>query len=163
MFKNRSYLLGIGTGIIVGALLLQIMSARPAAVGPGTTFDEMDPLKLKEQASKYYQVFDKETKLFTQADFDAGVKTKLKEETDKLLASKPQAQQQTKIVVYVQPNLDATAVTELLIKTGIISDRKAFTAELEKQGGNFKIQVGPHVFEGVLDMKQVVANLIAVQ
>jgi hypothetical protein len=168
VFKNRSYVLGIGIGIIVGALLLQIMFVRPNATASpsGVSLDEMDPMKLKEQASKYYQVFEKNAKLYTQADFDADLKTKVKEETEKLAASKPQTQPQNQnptIVIYVQPNLDATAVTELLVKSGIISDRKAFTAELDKQGGTYKIQAGPHVFEGVQDIKQVVANLIALK
>ncbi|MEW9697692.1 hypothetical protein [Paenibacillus sp. SI8] len=170
MFKNRSFVYGIGTGIIVGAILLQVMSVRPSAQPPsGISLDEMDPLQLKEQASKYYQVFDKESKVYTQAEYDAGIKSKVKEETDKLAASKPQ-ETQTKnstgaqrTVIYIQPNLDATAVTELLVKSGIITDRKAFTTELDKQGGTFKLQVGFHVFEGVLDMQKVVANLLAVQ
>ena len=170
MFKNRSYVYGIGTGIIVGAVLLQVMAVRPSAPGPsGVSLDEMDPLKLKEQASKYFQVFDPKTKVYTQADFDAAVQSKVKEETDKLAESKPQNQPQAaspaaqRTVIYVQPNLDATVVTDLLVKSGVISDRKAFEVELQKQGGVYKIQVGYHVFEGTQDMQKVVANLIGVQ
>ncbi|BFT73044.1 hypothetical protein [Paenibacillus sp. P36] len=168
MLKNRSYLLGIGTGIIVGALLLQVMSVRASAPGKsGLALDEMDPQKLKEEAAKYYQVFDLGTKMYTQAEVDASVQKKVKEETDKLAAAKPQDQPKTetvvRTVVYVQPNLDATAVSELLVKSGLITDRKAFATELQKQGGNTKLQVGFHVFEGQLDMQQVVSNLITSQ
>lgn len=171
MFKNRSYVFGIGTGIIVGALLLQIMSVRASAPGQiGIALDEMDPQKLKVEATKYYQVFDKNTKVYTQTEFDAAVLKKVKEETDKLTVAKPQEQPKAntpeatpKIIIYVQPNLDATAVSELLVKSGIITDRKAFVAELEKQGGNTKIQIGYHVFEGVTDIPKVVTNLITVQ
>jgi len=168
VLKNRSYLLGIGTGIIVGALLLQVMSVRASAPGKaGLALDEMDPQKLKEEAAKYYQVFDLGTKLYTQAEVDASVQKKVKEETDKLAAVKPQDQPKTetvvRTVVYVQPNLDATAVSELLVKSGLITDRKAFATELQKQGGNTKLQVGFHVFEGQIDMQQVVSNLITSQ
>ncbi|MBA2937808.1 hypothetical protein HZF08_05780 [Paenibacillus sp. CGMCC 1.16610] len=168
MLKNRSYLLGIGTGIIVGALLLQVMSVRASAPGKsGLALDEMDPQKLKEEAAKYYQVFDLGTKMYTQAEVDASVQKKVKEEADKLAAAKPQDQPKTetvvRTVVYVQPNLDATAVSELLVKSGLITDRKAFATELQKQGGNTKLQVGFHVFEGQLDMQQVVSNLITSQ
>ncbi|KRE51708.1 hypothetical protein [Paenibacillus sp. Soil724D2] len=171
MFKNRSYVFGIGTGIIVGALLLQIMSVRASAPSQtGLTLDEMDPQKLKVEAAKYYQVFDKNTKVFTQTEFDAAVLKKVKEETDKLTTAKPQEQPKAntpevapKIIIYVQPNLDATAVSELLVKSGIISDRKTFITELDKQGGSTKIQIGYHVFEGVTDIPKVVANLITVQ
>ncbi|MCY9659061.1 hypothetical protein P5G65_22095 [Paenibacillus chondroitinus] len=168
MLKNRSYLLGIGTGIIVGALLLQVMSVRASAPGKSSlALDEMDPQKLKEEAAKYYQVFDLGTKMYTQAEVDASVQKKVKEETDKLAAAKPQDQPKAetvvRTVVYVQPNLDATAVSELLVKSGLITDRKAFATELQKQGGNTKLQVGFHVFEGQLDMQQVVSNLITSQ
>ncbi|MDU0201328.1 MULTISPECIES: hypothetical protein [Paenibacillus] len=168
MLKNRSYLLGIGTGIIVGALLLQVMSVRASAPGKsGLALDEMDPQKLKEETAKYYQVFDLGTKMYTQAEVDASVQKKVKEETDKLAAAKPQDQPKTetvvRTVVYVQPNLDATAVSELLVKSGLITDRKAFATELQKQGGNSKLQVGFHVFEGQMDMQQVVSNLITSQ
>ncbi|MFD0698355.1 hypothetical protein ACFQZT_30205 [Paenibacillus sp. GCM10027628] len=171
MFKNRSYVYGIGTGIIIGAVLLQIMAVRPSAPGSSATpLDELDPLKLKDQASKYYQVFDKATKVYTQADYDAAVQKKVQEEKDKLATSKPKDQPpsgstsaEQRIVIYVQPNLDATAVTELLLKSGIITDRKAFMTELEKQGGSVKIQIGYHVFEGAMDMQKVVSNLIAAQ
>ncbi|UKS29858.1 hypothetical protein LOZ80_13355 [Paenibacillus sp. HWE-109] len=171
MLKNRSMMLGIGIGIIMGALLLQIMSVRTSA--PGQTnlaLDELDPQKLKDESAKYYQVFDKNTKVYTQAELDTIVQTKVKEESDKLAAAKPKDQPKAsppegsqKTILYVQPNLDATAVADLLMKSGIIADRKAFTTELEKQGGNTKIQVGFHSFEGVLDMQKIVANLLAAQ
>jgi hypothetical protein len=167
VFRNRSYVLGIGIGIIVGALLLQIMSVRASAPGQSRLgMDEMDPQKLKDEASKYYQVFDKNTKVYTQTELDTAVQKKVKEETDKLAAAKPQASAPEsihKVIIYVQPNLDATAVSELLVKSGVITDRKAFVTELEKQGGNTRIQIGFHVFEGALDIQKVVSNLMTVQ
>lgn len=171
MFKSRSYVLGIGTGIIVGALLLQIMSVRTSAPGqqPGIAPDEMDPQKLKVEASKYYQVFDMKTKVYTQTELDTAVQ-KVKEEADKLAAAKPQNQPQAttpvaaqKLIIYIQPNLDATAVSELLLKSGLITNRKDFISELEKQGGNTKIQIGYHVFEGTMDIPKIVANLLTIQ
>lgn len=168
MFRNRTFLLGVGTGVVVGALLLQMMSVRAGAPGQtGLTLDEMDPQKLKEEASKYYQVYDKSTKMYTQAEVDASIQEKVKEETNKLAAAKPTEQPKVervqRTVIYVQPNLDATAVGELLVKSGLITDRKAFADELAKQGGNTKLQVGFHIFEGQMDMKQVVTNLLTEQ
>ena len=87
MFKNRVLVSGIGIGIIVGAFLLQVMLVRPSAPSQsGISLEEMDPQKLKEEASKYYQVFEKNVKMYTQAELDAAIQKKLKEETDKLAA-----------------------------------------------------------------------------
>ncbi|MDR6552789.1 hypothetical protein [Paenibacillus qinlingensis] len=173
MFKNRALVSGIGIGIIVGAILLQVMLLRPSSPsqsGSGISMEEMDPQKLKVEASKYYQVHEKNIKLYTQVELDDTVQKKLKEEADKLAAAKPQVQPSasqapvsSKVILYVQPNLDATAVAELMIRSGIITDRKAFIAELNKQGGNSKIQVGFHEFVGNLDMQALVTNLITVQ
>ncbi|RTE01805.1 hypothetical protein [Paenibacillus whitsoniae] len=170
MFKNRLFVSGLGIGVIVGAILLEIMLVRPSAA-PNTnpsgtiSLEEMDPQKLKQEASKYFQVYDLNVKMFTQAELDAAVQKKVKEEGDKAAAA-PKTEQQTakappqKIVIYVQPNLDATAVADLLVQSGVIADRNAFAAELAKQGGNYKIQVGFHAFEGVQDMAGIVANLL---
>ncbi|NOU68483.1 hypothetical protein GC096_31115 [Paenibacillus sp. LMG 31461] len=173
MFKNRALVTGIGVGIIVGAILLQVMLIRPSSPSKsGISLEEMDPQKLKEEASKYYLVLEKNVKMYTQAELDAAVQKKVKDEADKLASTKPQetpkstdpaAVTSSKIVIYVQPNLDATAVAELLVKSGVITDRKAFVTELDKRGGNTKIQVGYHVFEGFMDMQTVVTNLITSQ
>ncbi|MEC0231538.1 hypothetical protein [Paenibacillus alba] len=171
MFKNRSTILGIGIGIIIGALLLQVMSVRASAPGQAKlAMEEMDPQKLKDETSKYYQVFDKSVKMYTQAELDTVVQQKVKDEAERIAAAKPKDQPKTtvpegspKIILYVQPNLDATAVSDLLVKSGIITDRKAFVTELEKQGGNTKLQIGFHSFEGVMDMPKIVANLLTAQ
>lgn len=171
MFKNRALVTGIGIGIIVGAILLQVMLIRPSSPSKsGITLEEMDPQKLKEEASKYYLVLEKNVKMYTQAELDAAIQKKLKEETDKLAAARPQDQPKvspppvsSKIVIYVQQNLDASTVADLLFRAGVISDRKAFITELDKQGGNTKIQVGFHEFEGKMEMPTIVTNLITAQ
>jgi gas vesicle protein len=171
VFKNRALVTGIGVGIIVGAVLLQVMLIRPSSPSKsGISLEEMDPQKLKEEASKYYLVFEKNVKMYTQAEIDSAVQKKVKEETDKFAASKPQDQPKaspptvsSKIVIYVQQNLDASTVADLLFQAGVISDRKAFITELDKQGGNTKIQVGYHEFEGKMDMATIVTNLITIQ
>jgi gas vesicle protein len=171
VFKNRALVTGIGVGIIVGAILLQVMLIRPSSPSKsGISLEEMDPQKLKEEASKYYLVLEKNVKMYTQTELDSAVQKKLKEETDKLAASKPQDQSKaspptvsSKIVIYVQQNLDASTVADLLFRSGVISDRKAFITELDKQGGNTKIQVGYHEFEGIMDMASIVTNLITAQ
>ncbi|WNR46673.1 hypothetical protein [Paenibacillus roseipurpureus] len=180
MFKNRSLVTGMGIGIIVGALLLQVMLGRSSAPGnSGISMDEMDPQKLKVETSKYFQVFDLNVKMYTQAELDVAVQKKLKDEADKQAAASkgqeqskpsPQASPQptaqtstSKVVIYIQPNLDATAVADLLVKSGVVTDRKAFVTELDKHGGSTKLQIGYHEFEGVMDMQKIVSNLITVQ
>ena len=52
----------------------------------------MDPQKLKEEAPNTIKFSRKMKSMYTQAELDAAIQKKLKEETDKLAAAKPQDQ-----------------------------------------------------------------------
>jgi hypothetical protein len=165
VFKNRAYLSGLGLGLIVGALLLQLMfvvaqadqkpdARAPAAPGPA---DELEPKKLKEAASRYFQVFEKDEKVYTQAEVDK----KVREAQAQNGGAAPAADK--KIAVYVSKGLIATEVAELLYRSGVVADRNAFEKMLTDQQITNKIQVGYHVFEGNPDMQQVINTLLMPQ
>jgi hypothetical protein len=165
LFKNKMYVYGLGVGLIVGAILLQLMNIalhnnNPQAYA-NTRIEELDPNKLKEQASKYFQVFDQKVKVFSQSEFDNELKKSVQEEKDKFAAANPTpaTTASKRTVVYIQPNLPASSVTEILFKSGVVSDRIKLEEELVKQQATNKIQVGYHIFEGAPDLQQVIANL----
>jgi hypothetical protein len=164
VFKNKTYVYGLGVGLIAGAILLQVMlqASMDTKQYQSAPVEEMDPLQLKEQAAKYYQVFEKDTKLYTEAEFAKQLQDRVQEEKAKLVASG--SAEPTKIVaVYIQPNLTATAVSEVLYRSGVIRDRQALENELYKQNATFKIQVGVHLFEGTPDLQQVINILLTKQ
>jgi cell division protein YceG involved in septum cleavage len=174
VFRNKIYLSGLGLGLILGAIMLQLMlvskeasskysSSNVIATGTGTgaPLEEMDPQKLKAEVEKNFQVFDKTVKLYTQAQFDAELQKKLKEEKDKLAAAGPASGKRT--YIYIQPNLPASSVAELLYHAEVVTDRRALEEELNKQNVTNKIQVGFHLFEGTPDVQQVIQNLITVR
>jgi hypothetical protein len=173
VFKNRMYVYGLGVGLIVGAIMLQLMivskeasnkySGSSAVNGPApnTPLEEMDLQKLKAEAGKSFQVFDKNEKVYTQAGFDTELQKRLKEEKDKLGSASTAAPKRT--YVYIQPNLPASSVAELLYKAEIVLDRRALEEELVKQNVTSKVQVGFHVFEGTPDLQQVIKNLTTEQ
>jgi hypothetical protein len=174
VFKNRIYLFGLGVGLIAGAILLQLMNAaqsasttysNPAVETSNTTMDQLDPQKLKQEASKVFQVFEKNEKVYTQKDFDTELQKKLKEERDKLAADAPSGSSTAtkRTILYIQPNLPASAVTEILFKAGIVSDRRALEEALTNQQAMNKMQVGYHMFEGSLTNEQIVKLLTTEQ
>jgi hypothetical protein len=177
VFKNKMYLNGLGVGLIAGAILLQLMivskeasskfsaaetmsSGKPQVTGSAPPADA-DLQKLKAEAAKSFQVFDKNVKLYTQAELDAELQKKLKEEKDKSTAGTPTAAKRT--YIYIQPSLPASSVAELLYKAEIVTDRRALEEELVKQNVVNKMQVGFHVFEGMPNMQQVIKNLTTEQ
>lgn len=163
MFKNKMYVYGLGVGLIVGAILLQLMNIamhQPSSYTPAPA-DELDPTELQQQAAQHFQVFDKKTKVYTQPEFDEELLKRVQDENTKLVAelTPPKVAATVRTVIYIQDNLPAISVADLLHKSGIITDKVLFEEELVKQGITKKIQAGPHVFEGTPNHQEIINNL----
>ncbi|MDF2962589.1 MAG: hypothetical protein K0S39_4324 [Paenibacillus sp.] len=168
MPTKKSWLYGLGTGLIAGALLLQLMNIAVSPAKQSGTADkvaspaEMDRQQLKEAASKYFQVYENDQKLFNQAQVDTIVQQKLKEEKDKqpaVVPPPPVKETVRETYIFVSSGATAGNVADMLIKSGVITDRAAFEDLMDKQQLNDKIIAGVHVFKGVVDLNQVVSNL----
>jgi predicted TIM-barrel enzyme len=167
MLTNKSLLYGLGIGLIIGASLLQLMNvAKPSAVKTdlmkGATISEMDRVQLKEAASKYFQVFDNDQKMLSQTQVDALVLQKVKEEKDKQPAEQPPAPVKEVVketYIFVSSGLNAGNVGDLLVTSGVITDRKAFEDMMYQQQLNEKIVSGVHVFKGPMELARVVSNI----
>ncbi|SCW42530.1 hypothetical protein SAMN04487970_1006178 [Paenibacillus tianmuensis] len=166
MLKNKSLLYGLGTGLILGAVLLQLMNAvapsssaaskQPAA---GQAPEEMDRIRLKEAASTYFNVYDKSQKLYDQPQVDAMIAQKLKEEKDKQAAQPQSAAPDKETYIYVSKGMTAAQVADLLQQSGVIADRTALVDELRQKQLNDKIISGVHGFKGSQELTQIIANL----
>lgn len=167
MLKNKSLLYGLGTGMILGAILLQLMnavvpsgSAASKQPATGQAPEEMDRVRLKEVASTYFNVYDKSQKLYDQPQVDAMIAQKLKEEKDKQAATQPQSAAPDKeTYIYVSKGMTAAQVADLLQQSGVITDRTAFVDTMKQKQLNDKIISGLHVFKGPLELTEVIANL----
>lgn len=166
MLNKKSLFYGIGCGLIAGAALLQLMNSAvsphiSAVPSSSVTPEEMSRQQLKEAASKQFQVFDKDQKLFTQAQLDASVQQKLKEEKDKQPPASAQTPQQTvkETYVLISKGLTAGNVADLLLSAGVITDRKSFEDAMASKQLNDKIVAGIHVFKGTQDLNQILTNI----
>ncbi|CAG7623797.1 endolytic transglycosylase MltG [Paenibacillus allorhizosphaerae] len=166
MRNNKSLLYGLGTGLIIGAILLQLMNAAssaghtmPVSAVPNATAMDLDQKQIKEAASKYFQVFDKAEKLYTQPQLDSFVQQKLKEEKDKRDAQPSASPKET--YIYISKGLVSYQVADVLYQSGVIADRKAFEDEMNKKQLNDKIVSGIHAFKGPQELQQVIAKITA--
>ncbi|MCS7461866.1 hypothetical protein N0M98_17150 [Paenibacillus doosanensis] len=161
MFKNKSMLYGLGIGLIAGSALLQLMnfSAPAAAVQGRQDADDMDPQQLKQAASVYYQVYEKDQKLYSQSQADALVQQKLKESSERQTAADGAKQPEKEVYIYISKGMNAGDVAELLLQSGVIPERKPLEDEMWKQRLNDKIVAGLHVFKGPQELAQVLSNL----
>jgi hypothetical protein len=168
VLTNKSLLYGLGIGLIIGALLLQLMNItkpptmKPDLIKDSATFDGADRVQLKEAAKKYYQVFENDQKLLTQSQVNALVEQKIKEEKDKYLAA-PQLQPVVEPVketyIYISNGLNAGNVADLLVQSGVVTDRKAFEDLMSQQQLNARIVSGVYVFNSPFELPRVVSTI----
>jgi cell division protein YceG involved in septum cleavage len=168
VLTNKSLLYGLGIGLIIGALLLQLMNiTKPSIVKPdlskgSAAISEMDRAQLKEAATKYYQVFDNDQKLFNQAQIDAIVAQKVKEEKDKQPVAPQQQSDQDAVketYIYVSNGLNAGNVADLLVQSGVVTDRKAFEDLMSQQQLNQRIVSGVYMFKSPFELSRVVSTI----
>lgn len=159
MINNRPLLVGVGVGLIAGVLLLQLMSVTApsgAAAGP----KEMDRQQLKDAASQYFNVYEKDQKLYNQSQVDALLQQKLKEGENTPDLAQPSSETVVAATyIYISKGLTAGNVADLLVTSGVISDRKAFVEAMQKQQLNDKIVAGVHTFRGPQELSQVLTNI----
>lgn len=161
MANHKSMLTGLGAGLILGAVLLQLMNAASSTAVSGPSLEEMNPAQLKEAASVYFQVYDKEQKVYDQSQVDALVLQKLQQvketQTAEAQSAAPASAKET--YIYVSGGLTAGKVADMLLASGIIKDRKAFEDEMRRKRLNDKIVAGVHVFKSPVELSEVIANL----
>lgn len=172
MFKDKRYLFGLGSGLIIAAVLLELM--RLAEAGTNTnllppvqptqqvyTIDEMQRIA----ADLGYVAYDKSVRMYTQ------------QEVDELLTAQPQRSQQSDAAggedaeagqpeggqtdgeaysVYIKSGLSSAQVSELLVEAGLIADADSFTEEMETRGLAYKIRAGLYNFEEAPDLDALI-------
>lgn len=153
MLKNKLFLNGLGTGLIIGAILLQLMISVSEAENKPLPESE-PPLKqevndldaLKETAKELgYQ-------LYTQEEMDKLLKA-AKEETYK--------QSSVKIIkAFVIPSGSAASeVANMLLDLKLIADKQSFEDALSQKQLNSKIQPGYYQFEGTPKLAEVIKKI----
>ncbi|WP_211745918.1 hypothetical protein [Paenibacillus sp. Marseille-Q4541] len=174
MIKNRSFLMGLGIGIIVGTLILQLALIGQGAVSSGGD-KALSRSELEAQAETLnLKVYDANQEVMTEEEW-----TSLKMEpdgsqkegskTDEVSASpkKPATPKNEEPVEPKQPTTKKTSkpdeadtvvryrvipgatlndVADHLTSLHVIQDRDAFTKEANRQKVNTKIQTGTYEF-----------------
>lgn len=161
--SKKLYWTGLGSGMIAGALLLQLTL---------TVSDHADLPAAEPQ--------DHQVKLYTEAEMEEVLATRLKEAMDKLEPAtptqepaaeqpgestpepepaEPQIQIEKQTVLYVAYRMSAEDVADMLHKSGLIADPVAFLAEMKNRKLTGKIRTGVHLFEGEPTEDEIFENL----
>lgn len=169
MFKNRLFLYGLGTGLVVGAILLQLMfkvdelENRPLDQTAATTVEQLqtlaDPL--------HYKVVPKEQQSYAEADIEA-IKQKAAEDERSRLAKQtpPQVPATAETppaapvrTVYISERMDASQVAELFEKANILPAGSGLIAGLRDKNLTTRIRPGVYSFQGTVTVDDVIAQI----
>ncbi|CAM3142837.1 endolytic transglycosylase MltG [Paenibacillus lupini] len=164
MFKNRSFVAGLGAGIIAGAILLQIMqigddSQQKLSDG----YKDVEP-KLYTQAELDDRIAEERAKA---ADVDAVESAKPSENPTDEAAATPAAEDkdtkaeeqatvtekaETKRKIHITGGMNLTDTAELLKEQNLITDKSAFIAKMKKK----PVRAGYFLFEGNPTVDEVI-------
>ncbi|MCM3782931.1 hypothetical protein M3231_08080 [Neobacillus mesonae] len=186
MIRNRSFLFGLGSGIVVGALILQLALIGQGQAGVNNTEDpsSLTREQLEEAADELQlKVYDAATEVMTEEEWtdlkasenssqstgNAASEPEVsepqqpaapdnKEPTEPEQASEPASEP---ISYRVINGATLTDVADHLSALHVIEDREAFLKEATKQKINKKIQVGTFQFTEAESIDSVIQKLIA--
>lgn len=176
MFKNRLFLSGLGVGLILGAILLQIMNSmnnagsRKELIYTQSQFDAALEKQLKEAKLKMNQTI---TPSATPTDLKSGSAsptpspipsaTPKLSELPKPTNSSPESPKPPEIKksITIIEGMTSIEVTNLFFNNGIISDKEAFLAEIMKHQLERKMQIGSYSFDSsakIVDMVKTIST-----
>jgi hypothetical protein len=174
MLKNRKFLFGLGTGMMIGAILVQLSAIGSAAsTAPGATptpssssslfadsptvrptaqpSPSTGGLSLEELAAAAKQ---QGKVLLSAADY-----ARLQQAASASATPSTTAAASAKRYLYIYKGMDSDSVEEYLYQAGIIRDRLAFRDRLKEKGLTHKIVANLYGFEPDSDIDTVVAAL----
>lgn len=174
MRKRRSWLIGLGLGIALGAALLQLMNAAQSPAGPTRLPNEplsLEELKKQSAAKGYTLVRTGAGKTYSQEELDAAVAAARKEAAPAGQGSAEGAEKagseseedstavagdQSK-TLYIWQHATLQEVAHALEGLGLIDDKAAFIKRAKPYAG--KLRVGLCTFSGQPTYDQIIEEL----
>ncbi|MCC2686324.1 MAG: hypothetical protein K0R75_3223 [Paenibacillaceae bacterium] len=178
MLNDRKFLNGLGIGLVVGALLLELMNQSVVTLPPAT--DSNPPASVSDtaltQPTEPTENNVATERKYTQTEVDSIIQQKLAEAAaaSKSAPSPQPGPQKTTdtpsdmtkdettditTAVIIQEGLSASEIAELLYRSKIISDREQFLQLLDERNLNRRIQRGYFEFHGHSSVEEIVDQI----
>lgn len=154
---SRQILLGIGIGLIAGALLVQAMllgQTPPTASWNG----ELPSDWMEKAASMGYTITASKEQSSSTAANDADSKdgeSQSGEQVDAANAANATEPTVKEVTLYIPEGLKSKEVAILLEKSGVVSDAAVLEKELKKKGLTRTVQIGVYTFAVPTDFETV--------
>ncbi len=173
MLRNRFFLIGLGCGLIAGAVFLQLMmnadkvQNKTSETGSASLLTQE---QLQQEASRLnMKVIPKEQQAYTQQQIDEIKQKAVTEEKNQAAKASPtptttpisQATAAPTSVpkektVFIPDRMDATSVANLLVQNQVISEPTKLLGLLVEQKLTEKIRYGNHTFPDQTEVNEIV-------
>lgn len=173
MIKDKRFLTGLGSGLIIGAILLQLMNVASSGAQRMTASQSDDTVtegeytaeQLVEIADKLgYAVYEKSEKWYSQEKVDELVRTaeekgkeaaRIEQSRGTELPAKdelPAQESSTEVTsvsyrLTIESGMSSEKVAEALVSAKLIDETDAFLNELNRRKLTDKLQIGPFEFD----------------
>lgn len=154
MLRNRTFLFGLASGLIITALVLQIIyeadkvsSGEPPIVQSPPGIEE-----LRELAGRLgYELVEQDQPLFTSEE----VETKIQD----ALAKQPKQRADEKYAFTIGAGTDVSTIAYMLVEMGLIDDWRAFVDEINNRKLADSVQARYYIFSKKPDLKMLITEL----
>jgi hypothetical protein len=165
MLRNRLFLFGLGTGLIVAALVLQIVNeADKVANGdPQAVQGDMSLEKLRDAAGRWgYDLYKQDETLYTAAELESRIQEALSKEREQA-PKKDQAQspmnEEQFFAFSVGSGSDVSTIAHMLVEMGLIDNWRTFMDEIESRDAAQSVQARYYIFKGKPSLDELVTAL----
>lgn len=170
MLKNRRFLMGMGLGVILGSIMLQLMlwSGAGERDERGSLFDEptpqtgvrMEPLteeQVREEAKRLnLQVVPGDQTYLTEQEANQQAKEAVE---GALREAAAEGDVPMVKAMMITPGMTRDDVAELLLEIGLIRSKLEFNAAMDKLDLNGNIQTGAFIFPAPLEPDELIKVL----
>ena len=169
MASRKTYLYGLGSGLIAGALLLQLASIGETSVG-------LSDAELEAAAAASgFVLKDANVAWYNEDEVNARIEKAVEQARSEAAPATPPAEAPAQEapqaapsdapspMVYaftVAPGTELTTVAKLLYELGLVSDYNGFLLEMKERGLAGKIQAKHYRFDAVPTMDELIEALI---
>lgn len=168
MWKNKPFQKGLGTGLIAGALLLQLMitvgDSAPVipedGEQPPAPTDLTAQMVIEQADALNLQVFEKGIKLYRQQELDdAVVQAAAAAKAEGKAEAEAESRADNEVTVFITAGMSAANVADYLFRSGVVADRSLFEQTMKEKRLNTSIRTGLYTFQVGHDMDDVIAQL----
>jgi hypothetical protein len=170
MGGSKSFFYGLGTGLMIGATIIQLTHTSEESIRATETVDltktERSIEELRQEANELgYQLYNITEKRYTEEE----LQSKLAEEINMDILtetaspnSNPLEQKQSKdqgIEFTISPGSGLRSISQTLLDHGLISDREQFLRVMEERGISGKVRAKTYRFSDKPTLERLITEL----